>query len=396
MKDEYKGFKKTISKYPLSHQRKILSSLDDMVKKTYKTDIQKDLEKISSGPRLVTHIDTDGIVSAVMMCYVNPKKYKEIIFSDYKPINAGKLILLETDDVVDLPQPRNPIYNKGEPAKHEGKVIFEDARVNFWADHHETGLFEGGYLGNHIYDASSPSCASLLYNHLLPDFPRIKRFQKLVEGTDIVDAARYTTPEAPYDMKNHAVVLRLMLIARSQRKLKLGFREELIRDCADHKKKWQDVINQPIVNALAKESITEMKKYREYITPMITNEHGVIMKVEEKRRPKGNGLKDRYYPNTLYPESLFFFDVQPAYGAKDCYMITMTENNLAKDKKGNHPSEIILGEEMKTIIKELTDSEDAGGHKGIGICTAVPKDNKDDVIKICKELLFKETKRLGC
>jgi len=392
-----KEFIASIKKFPLSYQRKIIAPVEKMLKK--KTT-QKDLKEVrdyvknlNKGPRLVTHIDVDGLVSAVMMCAINQKKYSEILYTDYSAINAAKFKFLETDDVVDLPQPRNPVIKRGKPVKEGEDFLFEDIVVNFWSDHHETGK-RSEYKGDHVYDSRSPSCASLIYRHFLSEKPELGRFERLINGTDIVDSANYRTPEAPYDMDNPGTVLRLMMISRSQRQVKPGFREDLIRNCADPKQNWEDLIYHPLVEGLAKEALMDFKKYRKYIKPLIENKDGIILKVEKEKRPKGNGLKDRYYPLALHPNSPFLIDSFKAYGFKG-YFISISENMLMKDENGNHPSQLNLGECMNEIIKDIVGSPDAGGHKGIGAYGALPAEHLDEVVEACKEVLSKEAKRIG-
>lgn len=347
-----------------------------------------------SEQRLVTHIDTDGIVSAVIMSAVNLNKYKDVSYTDYSVINKGGFIFVATDDVVDLPQPRNPMFDDiGDLVRNESGIVFEDIVTNFWADHHETGK-RGSYNGNYVFDAKSKSCASLLYRHFLPSVPSLERFHDLIAGTDVVDSAGYLTPEAPYDTKNPAVVLRLMLTSRSLKKTEEGFRERLIQQCADPKQDWHDAIYLPVVIAMADESIAEYGKYRQYIKPQITCEHGVVIKAEEEKRPYGNGIKDRYYPFMLYPDSLFLLDVARNYVGSG-YLVSMSENMFVKYKSGNHPSQLLLGESMRKIVKTILGTTDAGGHKGIGVCSSAPADKKDEVVNACKELLFGEATRLG-
>ena len=395
--DLVKKLKLSMRKLPWSRQRKILGSVLEMLEQGEPENaqqIEKYLHKISKGPRLVTHIDADGVVSAIMMCAANHKKYKEILYSDYSILNKGNFMFLETDDVVDLPQPRNPVLDAdGNPMKKDLEIIFKDLNVNFWADHHETGK-RGAYKGRHLFDPNSPSCASLLYRHFLPEIPGMERFKELVDGTDIVDAAMYATPEAPYDLKNPAVVLRLMLISKAQRKTKHDFRAELIQQAADPENNWKDIIYQPLVKAMADESLAEFEKYRAYIKPFIKSQNRVTIRIQRENRPKGTGLKDRYYPNTLFPDNLFLIDAWKNFIGNE-YSVGISENIMAKDKKGNHPSQLSLGEELHDIVKRTTGLTVAGGHKSIGMCSTVPPDKVDDVVEACKDLLFSETKRLG-
>jgi hypothetical protein len=388
-------FTKSIQKLPLSYQRRIVAPLEKIVKQDEAKQAHEYLESISNGPRLVTHIDEDGLVSAIMMVAANPKKYAEIVYTDYRPLNAGSFTFLLTDDVVDLPQPRNPILDeKGEPVKNKDGVVFEEVVTNFWADHHETGK-RGEYAGEHLYDPKSRSCSSLLYKHFMKKEPSFKRFKELVEGTDIVDSASYRTAEAPYDMGNPGVLLRLFLTnAKGQKGTSPGFREKLIREAADEDNDWKEAVYSPVVKAIAQDALAQFEIYRQYIKPFITSEHGVTIKMEEKVRARGLGIKDRYYAHTAYPENMFVLDVWSNIGGRT-YSIAMSENMLHKDKEGNHPSKLILGEELGAIVEKVIGDTNAGGHKGIGVCTTIPASKKDEVVKACKELLYEETKRLG-
>jgi len=399
-----KAFIKSIDKLPLSQQRKIIAPLEQLLK-TPKTKAIKDIaliheysQNISNGPRLVTHIDEDGLVSAVIMCAVNPDKYVEIIYTEYNAINDGKFTFLPSDDVVDLPQPRNPKLDKeGNPLRNDSGVIFEEIVTNFWADHHETGD-RGEYPGDHVYDPKSPSCASLLYNHFLQKEPTLKRFKELIDATDMVDSASYKTPDDPYNLDNPAVLLRLMLTnSRRQKDLSPGFRERLIREIADKKNdSWEKVrkaLYNPVVVAIAKDALAEFEIYREYIRPFIKSEHGVTTKIEDEKRPFNLGIKDRFYPQKLYPDNLFLLECWKNLDSS--YSISISENPFSKDKQGKSLSQLLLGEELQKIVLKFTGSPDAGGHKGIGMYQKLQPDKRDAVISACKELLFEETKRLG-
>ncbi|MBN2053118.1 hypothetical protein JW756_06455 [Candidatus Woesearchaeota archaeon] len=395
----------SISKLPLSYQRKIIAPLEKILKEP-KTKIKqeadvlhKHLLEISQGPRLVTHIDEDGLVSAVIMCAVNQGKYAEIVYTDYKALNEGSFTFLLTDDVVDLPQPRNPkLDKKGELIKKDDTIIITEITTNFWADHHETGS-RGNYAGEHLFDPSSPSCASLLYKHFIKKMPSLIRFKELVEATDMVDSARYRKPSDPYNINNPAVLLRLMLTnTKRQKDTSLRFKEKLIKEAADKKNdSWEKVrqaIYNPIVVAIANEALAEFEIYRKYIKPFIKSEHGVTIKIEEDKRQSGLGIKDRYYPQTLYPENIFLLDCWKNF-IGPAYSIGISENPLARDENGQSKSQLIMGEELQKIVQRITGTTGAGGHKGIGMFQNLPADKRDEVIDACKELLFKETKRLG-
>jgi hypothetical protein len=367
--------------FPSSIKNRILTPLVEVIEENPQ-GLKEIVEyyKGIQGPRLVTHIDTDGLVSAIMMYAINPRKYAEINYTDYSQINSGKFIFLATDDVVDLPQPGNLINGR-----------LEEIKVNFWADHHETGL-RGNYKGRYFFDASSNSCASLLYKKFLQENPDLKRFEKLIKETDIVDAALYTDLQEPYNLKNLAVKIRLMLTSPLRRKVAMGFTDSIIIDCANPKNDYKEVLNQPIFNALANETLAMYELYRKYIRKKISLKERVVIKFEDERE-KGTGIKDRYYPFVLFPESLFLLDVTKKPFGSD-YMISMSENPFIK--RGCHPSQLVLGESMREIaVRYGINAKDAGGHKGIGTCSKLPKTSLDAMLKDCQKLLSNEVKRIG-
>src|SRR3989338_5801283 len=132
--------------------------------------------------RLVTHHDTDGIVSGALMYAMRKKNSDKIVITDYKYIDAvdeWKFKFDGKDIVVDLPQP--------------------DIKVRFWADHHQTGMRYDKPTHPYLFDSSQKSCAGFLYRHFLVGYPMLSRFEELVLGAEVVDSAGYRKPEELHD-----------------------------------------------------------------------------------------------------------------------------------------------------------------------------------------------------
>lgn len=128
-----------------------------------------------------------------------------------------------------------------------------DPRVTWWFDHHQSAFlssedelhFQATKSRQKVLDPSYSSCTSLIANHLKRAFGYAAvELDELVRWADIIDGAKYPTPEAAVDLLSPASRLKLVIE---------NARDPTVRDLVVHKMRFrsmQEILEDPQVKAL--------------------------------------------------------------------------------------------------------------------------------------------------
>lgn len=129
--------------------------------------------------RILTRADLDGLVCAVLL--KNTEDIEDIRFSEPKFVQDGEVEVFENDILTNLPY---------------------DKRCAMWFDHHIANVkpkeFKGAFT-------PAPSAARVVYDHYLPSFPELKKYDALLRQADRIDAAELTYAEV-MDPKDHLLL----------------------------------------------------------------------------------------------------------------------------------------------------------------------------------------------
>lgn len=315
------------------------------------------IKKVNEKTRIVTHGDTDGIMSAVLIYKIFKNKNLKIVITDHDEINSEKdrFIFTPNDIVLDLPQP--------------------DMDVVFWADHHITMKNKNsGY--HYLYDEHAKSCAGLLYQYLFKKYKTLKNFSELIVDTDMIDSANYPNAKYQKNLDNYGNKIRLGLDGGSKIHNNMFYKPALIREIAISRD-WRKVLDNPLHMARVYTSLYQYKEYEEEVVKYLSLKGKVAYSdVGNKRLP---GLLNRYYVFELFPDAFYSLAV---YMVKGVYRIVISLNTFNKD---SFSKRLDLGAIAKIINPQ------GGGHKGIGVIPDVKKEEKDRVVADILALLgYKE------
>jgi oligoribonuclease NrnB/cAMP/cGMP phosphodiesterase (DHH superfamily) len=120
-------------------------------------------------------------------------------------------------------------------------------RVTWWFDHHQSAFlspedelhFQATKSRHKVLDSSRTSCTSLIADYLKREFAYVAvELEELVHWADIIDGAKYPTPEAAVDLLSPASRLKLVIENakdstvrnRVVRKMRYRSMEEILKD----------------------------------------------------------------------------------------------------------------------------------------------------------------------
>lgn len=118
---------------------------------------------------ILTRADLDGIVCAVIL--KKTESIQDIRFTEPKFLQDGQVEVFPDDIITNLPY---------------------DARCGMWFDHHIANVKPKDFKGAFKL---APSAARVVFDHYLPKFPDLARYEELLHQTDRIDAADLTYAE---------------------------------------------------------------------------------------------------------------------------------------------------------------------------------------------------------
>jgi nanoRNase/pAp phosphatase (c-di-AMP/oligoRNAs hydrolase) len=284
---------------------------------------------------VLTRADLDGIVCAVVL--KNTEDIEKVRFVEPKFVQDGEVDIGPNDILTNLPY---------------------DKRCGMWFDHHIANVkpkdFKGAFK-------TAPSAARVVYDHYLPNFPALAKYDDLMKETDKIDSATLTYNEV---LEPEGYLLLSMTIDG-----KFHEDEPYWQHLVDllKEKTLPDVMN----DAMVKEKVAKFKEqdfhFRQAVQDYSKVEKNVL--VTDLRNygelPNGN----RYYVYAFQAATNLSMRITPDRERPGYVSIGVGYNIF------NKTANINIGELMKKY--------GGGGHKAVGST----KIKAEDADRIVKELL---------
>jgi nanoRNase/pAp phosphatase (c-di-AMP/oligoRNAs hydrolase) len=294
--------------------------------------------------RLITRGDLDGLTSAIIITMKEP---------------IDEIVLVHPQDITD----------KAVPIRHDDILanVPYHPDCGMWFDHHlltesnekPPPQFKGKYR-------TAPSAARLVYEYYLeknPNDQELKKFEKLVEETDRLDAARLT----PDDVENPKdyILLGYTIDSRTG----LGNFEGYFMKLVNWLKRMSiaEVLQEPEVKERVDRIRAEQAEFKRLLQRNSFQLNNVVVTDlrEIDRLPAGN----RFLIYTLFPESNVSLRVH--WGPRANSVIAAVGHS-------------IFNRTCKTSVGDLMSKYGGGGHRGAGTCV-LPLEKAADAID---EILF--------
>ena len=303
--------------------------------------------------RVIYRGDLDGVVCAVILKEVGLCDSAKIIHP--KDIQDRKVEITGEDIICNLPYHPN---------------------CHMWFDHHSSEFDKPNFPKEFTGIAAvAPSAAGLVYKYFLPDFPELKKYEKLVYETDLIDSAQLTqeqvlNPEGTF-------LLGFLLDSRTG----LGYYKDFRINNFNWVKRVIDWLTQYSVLEVLdmQDSVERIAKYREmqvkgeqfYLDNSILDRNVIITDVREKTIPPGN----RFLIYSLPRLAKGNISVRITSGKKGEFnMISVGYSIFVKT------SNIHVG--------KLCQKYGGGGHKRAGTCQPSIEDTErifKEIIDACKD-----------
>ena len=304
--------------------------------------------------RAVVRADLDGIVSAGMLKAIS--LVDEVVFVKISEIQNGTFTVTNKDIVCNLP------YHP---------------EAYLWFDHHSS---EGNrqppipmdYKG--AYNLA-PSTAGVIYQYFIPFHKELKRFEKLIQDTDIVDSADLILEEIQNPQGN--ILLGLLVDARTG----FGKRSEYKEDYS----RWIESLPDLICNS-PMEEILQLESTQNWIEIYRSSENAAKKIINEQAHLDGNVIVADYRGIKLPPVNRFVIYTLPPL--EDGNISVIISDGLA----GLY-CDISVGHSIFTRTS-MADAGDicswygGGGHRTSAACRPA-EDEADqvwnEIIAVCKE-----------
>jgi oligoribonuclease NrnB/cAMP/cGMP phosphodiesterase (DHH superfamily) len=275
--------------------------------------------------RLVTRGDLDGLTCAVLI--TECEKIDDILLIHPQDVTDKRVAILEDDIMANLPY--HPKCAK-------------------WFDHHlltdsnekPPAHFEGAY-------GLAPSAARVVWGYYIEKNPGLKRFQKLLEETDRIDAAQLTREDV-LDPKDY-ILLGLSLDPRTG----LGAYQEYFHLLLDalKKKDIADVMRMPEVVERVGRMRAQDAAFREATQKNSRLDGNVI--ITDFRNLEKLPIGNRFIVYTLFPEGNV--SLRTHWGPSRQHVAATVGHS-------------IFNRTCTVNVGELMSRYGGGGHKGAGTC----------------------------
>lgn len=177
-----------------------------------------------------------------------------------------------------------------------------DGRLDWWFDHHLSAFlsaedeahFRRQRSPQKILDVSKTSCTGLIANHLWDRYGyKAEGMEELIDWAEIIDGAKYASPEAAVELRSAAARLRLVIEHAEQEEL----RAEVVRRLRF--RSMDEVLAAPELKAVADRCVEERR-----------GEMGFVVRRLERRDLVGyldvRGLvgarPNRFLPYCVFPD----------------------------------------------------------------------------------------------
>jgi hypothetical protein len=280
--------------------------------------------------RLVTRADLDGLTCAVLI--TSMETVDDVCLVHPQDITDKRVEITRNDILANLPYHPNC-----------GK----------WFDHHlltasnerPPALFEGRY-------ALAPSAARVVFDHYLVDHPSLRRFAKLVDETDRLDAAQLTMEDVT-DPQDY-ILLGFTLDSRTG----LGAYQDYFHKLLGwlRERPIGEVLQEPDVSDRVERMREQDQKFRKLTLLHSRAQANVV--ITDFRGADAPPVGNRFIVYTLFPQANISLRVH--WGPQRARVAAVAGHSIF-----NHTS--------KTNIGWLLSRYGGGGHRGAGSCLLEPR-----------------------
>jgi len=152
---------------------------------------------------IVHHDDFDGVASAAVLAG----------FYSHQSVKEFRFVPVQHDLREVWLKPELPYRRKST----EKMAILDfpyHPTADIWFDHHDTTFHSQEYHDHYLartdlscWESDAPSCASLIYHRLWRLQPSLDRYAELAAAADMIDQARYPSPEAYFKAEDPAIAI---------------------------------------------------------------------------------------------------------------------------------------------------------------------------------------------
>jgi nanoRNase/pAp phosphatase (c-di-AMP/oligoRNAs hydrolase) len=280
--------------------------------------------------RLVTRADLDGLTCAVLI--TSMETIDDVCLVHPQDITDKRVEITRNDILANLPYHPNC-----------GK----------WFDHHlltasnerPPALFEGRY-------ALAPSAARVVFDHYLVDHPSLRRFAKLVDETDRLDAAQLTMEEVT-DPQDY-ILLGFTLDSRTG----LGAYQDYFHKLLGwlRERPIAEVLQEPDVSDRVERMREQDQKFRKLTLLHSRTQANVV--ITDFRGADAPPVGNRFIVYTLFPQANISLRVH--WGPQRARVAAVAGHS-------------IFNRTSKTNVGWLLSRYGGGGHRGAGSCLLDPR-----------------------
>jgi hypothetical protein len=246
----------------------------------------------------------------------------------------------------------------------------QDARLNWWFDHHASAFqlagdeahFRADHSGQKFYDPHAKSCTKFLANSLADRFGwDISRFAELVHWAEIIDGALFPSAAMAVELREPALLLMTWVENNRERKLAERFIEDLTS------RPIAEIAADPYVADALAPLLERHAKNVEVMRRLSRLDGGVAF---ANLIPEGVTTLNKFIVYYLHPEARYSVTL---IETKERYKISVGSNPWPKVPRTHD-------------ISKLCERYGGGGHPAVG-AISLPKTDLSAVLRVATEIL---------
>jgi oligoribonuclease NrnB/cAMP/cGMP phosphodiesterase (DHH superfamily) len=229
-----------------------------------------------------------------------------------------------------------------------------DPRLGWWFDHHLSAFlskadedqFRRNPSRRKVLDVTRSSCAGLIDSYLRRDFQySAEGLQELIHWADIIDGAKYPTPEAALDLNSPVARLRIVIENAEDEQV----RQDLVRKL--RYRSIGEVLEDPAIRRLQRQCADEMRAGLEFLIRKLER-RGQVVFLDLRSRP--GARVNKFLPYCVFRDAGYALTV---LSTGEWFKISLGRNPWAR-------------RENAVNLAEVAEAYGGGGHSavaGIGI-----------------------------
>lgn len=248
---------------------------------------------------------------------------------------------------------------RDEPACEHACLDFRyttDPRLTWWFDHHQSAFstqadqqhFFGARNPRHFYDPAARSCSKFLTQQVQQAFGFDPRpFEELIFWADLIDAARFESPQAAVELREPALQLMTWIEASKDHDEKCRFIADLQR------RPLAEIVDQRYIQESLQPLLQQHQRAVDVMRERARCEQGVVtFDTSDASLPAAN----KFIPYYLFPDCHYVVGVSASAGR--CKISVGSNPWYASRRKAN--------------IADICGRHGGGGHPMVGAISLAP------------------------